>query len=249
MVIFLQKNNNYLSLIKKEIKVAFVENKYLLLISALLFIIPMFAGYFFAPFFKSMLNPMVDSFRDRVSKGEIQLTQNSLFFNNVYVAIVIYFGGIIFGLLAAALLISNGLFIGFFATQYDLYTFILLTLPHGIFEIPGIIIAGAGGFTMFIFIFNFFKEIIFPKSADFKNLENFENAISSFEKGVDSFAEDIDSSDKNNTDRLYNSFNNNVDKLIQSIVLLVVAVILIVIASFVEAYLTIPIAIFLLNFL
>ena len=235
----------------------------------------MILGYFYAHYFTSTLNPMVDTFRDRVDRGEIQLTQSSLFFNNVYVAILIYFGGAFFGIATASLLITNGLFIGFFATKYSVYYFLVLTLPHGIFEIPGIIIAGAGGFAMFTFLFNFFKGIIFPKIANFENsdeLNSFDNLdeLNSFENSdeLDSFEKldnptNLDSPEesdnlnnskifkgsfyKNSNNVISNSFNSNIEKLFQSVVLLVVASALLLIAAFIEANLTLPIAKLILN--
>jgi stage II sporulation protein M len=210
---------HYSSKIGNELKNAFIENKFLLLFSALLFLIPMLFGYFFAPYISEALNPMVDSFRDRIEKGDIKLTHDSIFFNNVYVGLMLYGGGIVFGLLTALILISNGVFIGYFASQMPLTTFLLFTLPHGIFEIPAIIIAGASGFIMFKFVLGFIKTIIYPK-VDENNLN------------------------LNMKNRIINSFNTNIDRLTQSLALLILSVILLIIAAFIEAYLTVPIATF-----
>ncbi|MEA4957836.1 MAG: stage II sporulation protein M [Methanobrevibacter sp.] len=183
----------------------------------MLFLIPMFFGYFFAPYISGAMNPMVDSFRERVQQGDIQLTHNSIFFNNIYVGIILYCGAITFCLITASVLITNGVFIGYFATKMPLYSFLLLTLPHGIFEIPAIIIAGASGFVMFKFLVEFIKDIAYPKAI----------------------SDEVKISVKH---RITNSLNNNIDRLTQSLALLGFSAILLVIAAFIEAYLTISIA-------
>lgn len=203
-----------------------MENKFLLLFSTLLFLIPMFIGYFFAPYITEILNPMVESFRDKVQKGDIKITHDSIFFNNVYVGIIMYFGAIGFGLLTASTLITNGVFIGYFATQMPLYAFLLYTLPHGIFEIPAIIIAGTSGFVLFKFILATIYNIFSPNIDEIheidKNSDNFNHLTVK--------------------DRIITSLNVNIDKLIQSLCLLGISVFLFIIAAFIEAYLTIPIA-------
>nr|WP_302578548.1 stage II sporulation protein M [Methanobrevibacter arboriphilus] len=198
-------------------KSAFSENKFIILFSTLLFVIPMLFGYFFASYISEAMNPVINSFRERVQQGDIQLTHDSIFFNNVYVGIILYCGAITFGLLTASVLISNGVFIGYFATKMPLYSFLLLTLPHGIFEIPAIIIAGSSGFIMFKFLLEFFKGIVKPVITN----------------------DEVRLSVKN---RIANSLNNNINRLTQSLVLLGFSVVLFIIAAFIEAYLTIGIA-------
>ncbi|MDR0900439.1 MAG: stage II sporulation protein M [Methanobrevibacter sp.] len=202
----------YIDLIKKEIKIAFKDNSYLLLFSTLLFLIPMFLGYFFPQYLDSLMNPVVDTFRNRVETGEIKLVTDSIFLNNFNVAIVLYFGAIFIGLLTAMILIINGMFIGYFASSMNLGTFLLLTLPHGIIELPAIIIAACGGFVLLNFIINFIIDI-------FKNQNN----------------------------RIAISFNDNLDKLVSSLVFLGIAIVLLAIASFIEVYFTIGFANFVMG--
>ncbi|WP_225370684.1 hypothetical protein [Methanobrevibacter arboriphilus] len=61
-------------------KSAFSENKFIILFSTLLFVIPMLLGYFFAPYISEAMNPVINSFRERVQQGDIQLTHDSIFF-------------------------------------------------------------------------------------------------------------------------------------------------------------------------
>jgi uncharacterized membrane protein SpoIIM required for sporulation len=206
-----------------------VENKFIILLSTALFVIPMFLGYFFAPYISEALNPMVDSFRDRVQSGDIKLTHDSIFFNNVYVGIMLYCGGVVFGLFTALILISNGVFIGYYATQMQLSLFLLFTLPHGIIEIPAIILTGASGFIMFKFLIEFFYGIINPK------LNEDQTQGINIKLGI--------------KDRVINSGNVNIDRLTQSLALLGLSAVLLLIAAFIEAYLTIPIANFFMQFM
>jgi len=182
----------------------------------------MFIGYLFAPYLESSLQPMVNNFKDRVQTGEIKLTVNSIFFNNFYVAIMIYMGAISLGFITAMLLITNGIFVGYFATNLPLDVFLLLTLPHGIFEIPGIIIAGAGGFTLINFIHCFLKDILTFERNEWGERPNLRN-------------------------RLVISFNNNFKKITQSLTLLGVAIVLLIIAAFIEVYITISLANYILG--
>ncbi|MCL2116664.1 MAG: stage II sporulation protein M [Methanobrevibacter sp.] len=182
----------------------------------------MILAYFSAPYLESYLQPMVNNFRDRVQSGDLKLTMYSIFFNNFSVAIMIYFGAIFLGLITAILLMINGAFIGYFATSLPLDVFFLLTLPHGIFEIPGILIAGAGGFTLFTFILYFLKDIFL------------------FERNKWSEKPKL-------RERVAISFNNNSKKISQSLILLGLAIVLLIIGAFIEVYVTINLANYLIK--
>jgi uncharacterized membrane protein SpoIIM required for sporulation len=65
--------------------------------------------------------------------------------NNIFIILRLILGGFLFGAPTVACLIYNGLPLGYLLkTNPELTLF--LVLPHGIFEIPAIIIAGAAGF-------------------------------------------------------------------------------------------------------
>lgn len=79
------------------------------------------------------------------------ITFTYIFINNLKVVLLLSFGGALtFGGLTFLNLILNGINIGTlfydFLIMEDIKAFFLLLLPHGIFEIPAIIIAGAAGF-------------------------------------------------------------------------------------------------------
>jgi uncharacterized membrane protein SpoIIM required for sporulation len=71
--------------------------------------------------------------------------------NNLIVIIQLIVGALVFGLLTVINIVFNGLSFGFlvsraFQKSLSLYAVASLTFPHGIFEIPAIIVAGAAGF-------------------------------------------------------------------------------------------------------
>lgn len=74
-----------------------------------------------------------------------------IFLNNFWVVMLLSFGGVLtFGGLSFLNLLFNGANLGtiFYDAMIsaDMPLFLLLIFPHGIFEIPGLIIAGAAGF-------------------------------------------------------------------------------------------------------
>jgi len=75
-----------------------------------------------------------------------------LFFfkHNLKVAFLLWFGAVTLGITTLVNLFSNGFIVGSavrtVTSQVGLTKTLLLILPHGIFEIPGLIIAGIAGF-------------------------------------------------------------------------------------------------------
>ncbi len=74
-----------------------------------------------------------------------------IFYNNAIKAVLIMFAGIVFGLIPAGFLLVNGMVIGFLlrvmeSKGVDIAELVVKgLLPHGILEIPAILIAGAYG--------------------------------------------------------------------------------------------------------
>lgn len=136
------------------------RNETFFMLSAMVFIASLFIGYAFAGMLEPLLGNMLGDFKRRLTQGELQLTTFSLFANNLKVALLIYGGGLIFGLITAFYLISNGVFIGYTAAQFQLGDFIIYTIPHGIFELLGIIIAGAAGFKLGSIVLNILKGVL-----------------------------------------------------------------------------------------
>ena len=216
---------HYLEIAKEETKAAFSNNKWLLLFSTLLFVIPLLFGYFYADSISDYIQPMVDNFQKQVDEGVITLTTQSIFTNNVTVAIMLYALGALGGVLGALILANNGMFIGYFGADFNIYAYLALTVPHGIFEIPAIIIATTGGFVLLSFALHFIWNL---RSPDYSYLDIF-----------DPYFSDVKITFKQ---RCYASFKMNQNKIKESFVFLCLAVILLIIAAFIEANITVPLA-------
>ena len=186
-----------------EIKSSFANNMFILLFLILVFIIPLIAAYYYPDSFASVLQPMIQQFEQNIADGTVTLATDSLFVNNFT----------------------------FFAAQMDLTSYIALTLPHGIFEIPAIIIACAGGLVLLKFAVLFVWNIIRPDKHDETYNHYFGELGLSFK------------------DKFMLSLNKHQDKIKESFILLMVSAVLLIIAAFIEANLTIPIARFFLGLL
>ena len=202
---------------KKEIRLAFSENKMAICISIAILLISLILGYVLEPNLHAYLNPVVENLSKQVETGNIKLTFHSIFSNNIRIVFFMF----IFGLLccfSALILAFNGFFVGYFVAVNgnDMFKTLLLLIPHGIFEFSSCIIACASGFVLFKFLYRFLKAFA----------RNDEGSLSN---------------------QLYESYVENFDKLKQSIMLLLVATVLMIIAGIFEVYLTLPIANFILS--
>ena len=135
------------------------RNELLILISLIIFFGSLAIGFFLSAYIDQIMAQALNSFKDSISKGEIQLTTSSIFLNNIKIAIYLYGGGIFVGITTVIMLAYNGLFIGYAASKFNLGEFIIFTLPHGIFEISGIIIAGAAGLRLASTIINILRDV------------------------------------------------------------------------------------------
>ena len=202
---------------KKEIRLAFSENKMAICISIAILLISLILGYVLEPNLHAYLNPVVENLSKQVETGNIKLTFHSIFSNNIRIVFFMF----IFGILccfSALILAFNGFFVGYFVAvnSNDMFKTLLLLIPHGIFEFSSCIIACASGFVLFKFLYRFLKAFA----------RNDEGSLSN---------------------QLYGSYVENFDKLKQSIMLLLVATVLMIIAGIFEVYLTLPIANFILS--
>ncbi len=81
----------------------------------------------------------------------LSLNFTTILENNLRVTLLLLLGTFLFGTTTVLNLIYNGLYTALiirnsFLNGINLLSIVLLVLPHGIFEIPAIIIAGAAGF-------------------------------------------------------------------------------------------------------
>lgn len=189
----------------------FKRNETVILISAILFFGSLILSYFISGFLNSYLSGTYEGFRKSVSEGTIQLTTSSIFLNNLKVAGVIYLMGFSLGIFSVAFLVFQGAFTGFVAAKFNLSTFLIYTIPHGIFEITAIIISGAAGLRLATGFYHFLM-------------------------GVTKITDDMPI-----INQLKYLIKSNSSEFIDSLKLFALAVILLIIAAFIEANLTITI--------
>lgn len=185
------------------------RNEKYLWLSIVLFFGSIAVGYIFSGFLETYLTSTLQSFQHRINNGTLKLETLSLFQNNVSIAFFIYLGGILIGAVTAVLLVSNGLFIGFVASKYPPADFLIYTVPHGIFEVTGIILAGGAGFRLGNIVLNFLNDVTkISRNISIKNQLSYLLKI-------------------------------NKDDFKDSLTLFIIAAILLIIAAFIEANLTV----------
>ncbi len=200
-------------MVKKEryegtLTALYKRNEKFLGLSAAIFFISLFLGYFLSGLFSIFLESFYQNFQKSVAKGDLELTTLSIFLNNLKVTFYIYGGGLLFGVFTILFLFIQGSFIGYFATKMPLGDFILFTLPHGVFEIAGVIIAGAAGFRLASFIYSYLNSVL---------TETWYGSP---------------------LDKMAHVFRNNWEELKESLQLYAIAVVLLLIAAFIEANIT-----------
>ena len=144
------------------------RNEIYLLLSTAILLISVLLGYAFAGLLSPFLAGMLSSLKNNAVQGQIQLQTLPIFEKNLDIILIIYIGGILFGVGTAIYLIFNGIFNGYAATQFPLGNYILYNIPHGIPEFVGIIISGAAGFRLASCIYHIFNGLThmdqtFPK--------------------------------------------------------------------------------------
>ncbi len=165
-----QIENKYL----KFFRGLYHRNKNLLIISLSIYFISLVAGILLALFASSPVNNFIDNLvkTDRQFLSQNGFTTISIFSHNIVSLIITFIGGIT-GIITVGLLFINGFIYGSFlgyVTSNPTFggqassigslspaKFIIYTLPHGIFEISGFIIAGAAGLRLTSIIINLIK--------------------------------------------------------------------------------------------
>lgn len=185
------------------------RNEVFLLLSTALLLISILLGYALAGFLSPVLAGVFGDFKSRVVHGQIQLTTLSIFQNNFRLSLIIYFGGVFFGIVTAFYIIFNGIFIGYAGTQFPLGDYIIVSIPHGIPELIGIIISGAAGFRLASCVYHIFQGLTHMRS------------------------------DISVTNQFKYVLEVNIDEFWESIKLMIIAVVFLIVAAFIEANLSI----------
>ncbi|OWT32486.1 hypothetical protein BGI41_07410 [Methanobrevibacter sp. 87.7] len=217
----------FCTLIWINIKEAFTENKKLLLISVLLFLVSAILACVFVSSIDSGMGMVIHGLKKQLATGQIKLTYDSIFLSNFKVTLMMYFVGILFGIITAVLMILNGMIIGYVLGKGPFLVVLLYILPHGILEFPALIFSCTAGFTLFKFINRFIKNIRNPDN-DYINHHYINTPGFSYNK-------DDKLSFKT---RVSISYHQNNRILVQSLTILIVAIILLLIAAYIEVYIT-----------
>lgn len=165
-----------------NIKDLYNENRDYLIIATLIFLGSFFIGYLLAGFLDILLAPVMREFKKSVIEEGISIL--SIFSHNLQAIILLYFGGLSLSIFTGLFLAFNGLFMGYFATKVPVVDFILLVAPHGIFEIPGLIIASVGGFRLSSFIIHLVGDLRGPGPFIWKLKKSFDDNIREFKDSL-----------------------------------------------------------------
>ena len=68
---------------KKEIRLAFSENKFAVYISIAILVLSLILGFYLESYLHPYMNPIVEALTKRIEDGTIQLTFQSIFSNNI----------------------------------------------------------------------------------------------------------------------------------------------------------------------
>ena len=77
-----------------EIKSAFRENKWAIIVSIAILFISLILGYILEPYLYTYLNPVVEDLTQKVQSGVIKLTFHDIFLNNLKVILMMFIFGI-----------------------------------------------------------------------------------------------------------------------------------------------------------
>ena len=117
----------------------------LIFTSSFFYLLGVLLGFFYTPILRNIHS--LNIFTENININLILL-------NNVKLVMLLIVGGLLMGSLTTINLVINGQFLGVIIreliTSHDListlFILLLFVFPHGVFEIPAIIIAGAAGF-------------------------------------------------------------------------------------------------------
>lgn len=149
----------------------YYRNKAVLVVSVAIFFSFLFIGLLIGYISSDFIGNLLKTYVNLLQGAKIEITTLSIFMHNLQAALIAYFGGII-GIIPFGVLSFNGFFYGAFlgylmhgsiVTSSGVLTtesFIIYTMPHGIFEFTGFVIAGAAGFRITTLVIGVIKSKI-----------------------------------------------------------------------------------------
>lgn len=126
----------------------FQRIKYHILLSFIIFVSFAVLGYLYPSVFQHLVQPVLNNMHQGVENGTVKLETMPLFINNFSVALNMIVGCFTLSVSTIYLLIYNALLVGYTGIFLPLHYYLSMTLPHGIFELTAIILAGASSFRL-----------------------------------------------------------------------------------------------------
>lgn len=117
----------------------FHRNRNYILFVIIVFIISLIVGYVFRDLFADYVLEAIRNMARNITAETSTLTM-SIFLNNLRVAFIIILLGFLFSIFSLMILFTNGVLIGFMFSIVPAPIMVIYTLPHGIFEIPQLIL-------------------------------------------------------------------------------------------------------------
>lgn len=129
------------------------RNKRLILLSTAILLFSIFVGYIYSNSIDQIMREVLGQMRGKFSKEGINAL--SILLNNLKASLFIYSG---LGIFTAVILFFNGIIIGYVVAIYPLS--IIYIVPHGIFEIPALILAAVAGFRITSMLINMLRSLV-----------------------------------------------------------------------------------------
>ena len=117
----------------------FHRNRNYILFVIALFAISLIIGYVFRDVFADYVIEAIRNMAKNITNDSSSLSLG-IFLNNLRVAFIIILLGFLFSIFSLMILFTNGVLIGFMFTIVPAPLMLIYTLPHGIFEIPQLIL-------------------------------------------------------------------------------------------------------------
>lgn len=150
------------------------RNKVILTISTGIFLGFLFLGILVGYFSSSFIENILKTFFKLLREAIVEINTLSIFIKNLQAVLIMYIGGIIV-IVPVIVLSFNGFLLGAFfgcvmhggfntaTTVLTPWHFIAFTMPHGIFELPALIIAAAAGLRISTLVIGLIKNSIRKK--------------------------------------------------------------------------------------
>lgn len=141
------------------------RNRNLIILAVVILCISIIIGYVYNGIFRDL---MIDALKNmNIPMDSPWNATLALFSNNMRVNLLIVLLGLTFSIISVMVLFVNGVVIGFVGSIVPVEVLLLYTVPHGIFEIPALILAVAGSFIVTKFEVKLLKGI-FQNGKTFK---------------------------------------------------------------------------------